>query len=604
MEFTTVPEMFLQAIERFGLQSDKFAYSRKTNGIYKGISFAELAVSVESFAVGLLELGIKRGDRIGIVSENRLEWIIADLAITGIGAIDVPIFTTLTAKQEEQIFINCEATAIVVSNAFQLGKILKIQENMPSLRHVIVMNHSDKGAHPLVKSMDDVMQLAGSMTSEERTQLFREYAARVEPDDVLTLIYTSGTTGIPKGVILTNKNICANVQSCLQAYTVMESDIFLSYLPLCHSFERIGGLYLPLAAGSTVAFAESIEKVPENIREVRPTIMTSVPRLFEKIQARITSQIEKSSKAKQKIYHWAIGVGKKYIDATLRGSSPSLVVAAQYKIAHRLVFSKIYQPFGGRIRIFVSGGAPLNRTTAEFFMMVGFTILEGYGLTEASPVVSVNREGHIEIGTVGKPLANVEVKIADDGEILVRGENIMRGYWNDEASTRESINADGWLHTGDIGKFTEKGNLKITDRKKHLLVSSGGKNIAPAPIENLICQSRYIERCVLIGNNREFCSALIVPDYEVLAVWAKEHGLATKTPLQLSAEPDVVGLIQNEINILQKDVAKYERVRRFTLIAHPFTAETGELTPKLSIKRAFVEQKYASEIENMYQGFD
>lgn len=604
MEFTTVPEMFLQAIERYASHPDKFAYSRKTNEVYQGVTFAEVATAVESFAVGLLELGIKKGDRVGIVSENRLEWIIADLAITGIGAIDVPIFTTLTAKQQEEIFTNCETTAIIVSNAFQLGKVLKIQEHLPSLRHIIVMNPSDRGTNPLVKTMDEVMLLAEKINSHERSQLFREYAARVEPEDILTLIYTSGTTGIPKGVCLTNKNICANVQSCMQAYSVVESDVFLSYLPLCHSYERIGGLYLPLATGSTVAFAESIEKVPENIREVRPTIMTSVPRLFEKIQARIIAQVEKSPATKQKIFHWAVNVGKKYINATIEGHSPSLFLASQYKIAYKAVFSKIFERFGGRIRIFVSGGAPLNRSTAEFFLMVGFTILEGYGLTEASPVLSVNREGAIEIGTVGKPLANVEIKIADDGEILARGANIMRGYWNDDISTRESIDSEGWLHTGDIGIFTPKGNLKITDRKKHLLVSSGGKNIAPAPIENLLSQSRYIERCFLIGNNREFCTALIVPDFEVLSVWANDRGITENSNVQLSVNPDVIALIQNEINLLQKDVAKYERVRRFTLTAQPFTPETGELTPKLSIKRAFVEQKYASEIEKMYQGFE
>jgi len=601
MEFTTVPEMFLQAIERYASIPDKYAYSRKINGIYEGITFEEVAAMVESFAVGLLELGIKRGDRVGIVSENRLEWIIADLAITGIGAIDVPIFTTLTPNQEEQIYNNCEATAIIVSNAFQLGKILKIQENLPSLRHIIVMNSADKGTHPLIKTMDDVRNLAESKSPEELRQLFREYAARIEPEDVLTLIYTSGTTGIPKGVILTNKNICSNVRSCLTAYSVTDNDVFLSYLPLSHSYERIGGLYLPLAAGSLVAFAESIEKVPENIGEVRPTIMTSVPRLFEKIQARIVAQVEKSSGSKQRIFRWAIDIGTQYIHRKLEKRSPSLLLSAQYKIARKAVFSKIYARFGGRIRIFVSGGAPLNRTTAEFFMMTGFTILEGYGLTEASPVISVNREGEIEIGTVGKPLDNIEVKIAEDGEILARGANIMRGYWNDKISTNEVIDSEGWLHTGDIGVFTDKGNLKITDRKKHLLVSSGGKNIAPAPIENLICQSRFIDQCLLIGDNREYCTALITPDYEIVSQWAKERGLQATTTVQLSKEPDVVALINNEINILQKDVAKYERVRRFTLLEQPFTAETGELTPKLSVKRTYVEQKYSSEIEKMYQ---
>lgn len=600
MDATTVPQMFLQMTERFAGDPMKYAYSRKINGAYTGITFSEVRLQVECFAVGLLELGIKPQDRVGIVSENRLEWIIADLAITSIGAINVAIFPTLTAKQQEYIFTDCEATCIIVSNSFQLNKLLKVSNDIPSIRQIIVMNHDAKGDHPLVKSMDDVIEV-GRVTIPDtaRRQLFERYAARVEPSDTLTLVYTSGTTGNPRGVELTNANIIANLEGCLGAFDVRDTDIFLSYLPLCHSFERIGGLYLPLAVGASVCFAESIDKVPENIREVRPTIMTSVPKLFEKIQNRVLANIDKASDSKKKIYHWAVGVGKKYLDATLNGKSPSLAVSVQYQLAKKLVFSKIQEPFGGRIRLFVSGGAALPKDTAEFFLMVGFTILEGYGMTEASPVISVNRVGKIEVGTVGLPLNNVEVKIADDGEILARGANVMKGYWNDPKATAEVIDRDKWLHTGDIGIITPKGNVKITDRKKHILVTSSGKNIAPAPIESLITQSRYIERCFLIGNDREFCTALIVPEYEMLHAYAKSKGI-TLTEETLPKHPEIIALIQSELNTLQKDLAKYEKVRRFTIMQHPFTPDTGELTPKLSIKRAFVEEKYAAVIDAMY----
>ncbi|MBK9249680.1 MAG: long-chain fatty acid--CoA ligase [Ignavibacteria bacterium] len=600
MDATTIPQLFLQMTERYANDTTKFAFSRKINGVYTGITFDDVRSQVECFAVGLLELGIKPQDRVGIVSENRLEWIIADLAITSIGAINVAIFPTLTAKQQEYIFTDCEATCVIVSNSYQLNKFLKVSDDIPSIRQIIVMNHDAKGDHPLVKSMDDVMEVGRvTLPSTSRRQLFERYAARVEPGDTLTLVYTSGTTGNPRGVELTNSNIIANLEGCLGAFDVRDTDIFLSYLPLCHSFERIGGLYLPLAVGASVCFAESIDKVPENIREVRPTIMTSVPKLFEKIQNKILSKMDKESDSKKKIFHWAVGVGKKFLDATLDGKSPTLSVSVQYQIAKKLVFSKIQEPFGGRIRLFVSGGAALPKATAEFFLIVGFTILEGYGMTEASPVISVNRVGKIEIGTVGTQLDNVEVKIAEDGEILARGANVMKGYWNDPKATAEAIDSDKWLHTGDIGVITAKGNIQITDRKKHIIVTSSGKNIAPAPIESLISQSRYIERCFLIGNDREFCTALIIPEFEMIHTYAKSKGIEINEET-LPTNQDIIAFVQNELNVLQKDLAKFEKVRRFTILPQPFTVDSGELTPKLSIKRSFVETKYAEVIESMY----
>lgn len=602
--FTTITELFLNTVSAYESNNDKFAYSRKINDQYTGITFSELRKNVEEFAIALLDLGLKKGDRVGIVSENRLEWIIADLACAITGLVDVPVFPTLTSRQLEYIYNNCSASAIIVSNTFQLGKILAHQQELHSVRHIIVMNDDAKGNHTFIKTMNSMINNAQSMLgNEERRRIIMEKAAEIIPDDLMTVIYTSGTTGHPKGVMLTHGNVASNVFSCTGCYTITSDDTMLSYLPLCHSYERVAGYLLPLAKGATVAFAESIDKVATNINEVRPTLMTSVPRLFERIQGRIINQMAKEKPAKQKIFSWALGVGTTWIRNKMQGKS-SIINSLQYSLADKLVFSKIRERMGGRIRTFVSGGAALKNDTAEFFLMQGLTILEGYGLTEASPVLSVNRPDSIEIGTVGKPLPNVEIKLSEEGEILARGKNIMLGYWNDNESTQEAITPDGWLRTGDIGVWTEKGNLKITDRLKHLFISSGGKNIAPTPVENLICHSKLIEQCVLIGENKPYCTALITPNFEELQLFAEKEGLIYRTNEELIQLPSVIRLFHRDIDHLQRDLAKYERIRKFTLLPRLLTVEDGELTPKMSIKRKIVEEKFRKEIEKMYENSD
>lgn len=602
--FSTLAELFYNTVSVYEHNKDKFAYMRKINDTYHGITFAEVRDMVEKFAVGLLDLGIKKGDRVGIISENRLEWIIADLACAVTGIIDVPVFPTLTAKQCEYVFNNCSASAIIVSNSFQLGKILAHQHELSHIRHIITMNDDAKGNHPFVKSMNDIMIHGEKIADmQSRRRLMQEQAAAIRADDIMTLIYTSGTTGHPKGVVLTHGNIASNVMSCTGCYTITSDDTMLSYLPLCHSYERVAGYLLPLAKGATVAFAESIEKVAANINEVRPTLMTSVPRLFERIQTRIVHQMAKEKPAKQKIFAWALQVGTIWIRNKMAGKS-SLINSMQYKIADALVFSKIRERMGGKIRTFVSGGAALKNDTAEFFLMQGLTILEGYGLTEASPVLTVNRPDSIEIGTVGKPLPNVEIRLSAEGEIQARGANIMRGYWNDEQATKETMTDDGWLKTGDVGIWTQNGNLKITDRIKHLFVSSGGKNIAPTPIENLICHSALIEQCVLIGENRPYCTALIAPNSDELMHYAEKQGIVFNTVEELVQKPEIIRLFHRDIDHWQKDLAKYERIRKFTILPRLLTVEDGELTPKMSIKRKVVEEKYRETIEKMYANSD
>lgn len=602
MRFETIPAMYNELANKYG--NSKAAIRYKVQGVYKDITHEELREMVECFALGLMELGIRERDRVGIVSENRVKWIIADLGILSVGAVDVPIFPTLTSKQEQYIFGNCSATAVVVSNNFQLHKILEFKKDMPSLRHIIVMNNEFNTTDVSVKSMAEVMQRGKELrSSEERKLLLRERMSRITSDDLATIIYTSGTTGDPKGVMLTHRNLLSNIEGVFDAIPLSDKDTFLSFLPMCHSYERTAGYYSALATGGSIALAESLETVAVNLQEVKPTMMTTVPRLLEIVKKKIYANMENESPAKRKIFNFSIDVGRRYVRKKLNNEKIPLTLKAQHALADKLVFSKIRERFGGNLRMFVSGGAALSDDVCEFFLASGMTVIEGYGLTEASPVVSVNRLDSIEIGTIGKPFFNVEVRFLDDGELLVRGPNVMKGYWNDPVATQEAIDEDGWLYTGDIGTFTEKGNLKITDRKKHILVSSGGKNIAPQPIENLLSQSPYIEQCILIGDRREYCTALITPDFDQLTKLANNFGIKFENVSELISNEKIIRAIKQDIDRLQKDLAKYERVRKFSLLSQPFTVENGELSPKMSVKRHVVERKFAHLIESMY-GFE
>ncbi len=598
MNFTTIPEMFLYVCDKY--KDTKNAFMLKKDGKYEGINHLELREKVECMSLGLLNLGIRAGDRIGLVAENRLEWVITDLAIASIGAIDVPIFPTLTSKQEEFIFSDCQVSAIVVSNNFQLKKVLEFKENLSSLRHIIVMNKDFSEQDVAVKSMDYIIELGAEIRSrEDRRSIIEESVNKIKPDDILTLIYTSGTTGNPKGVMLTHRNIITNVKDAVSIFNINDKDSFLSYLPYCHSYERSAGYYAAFSAGSTIALAEGVETIAVNLSEIKPTLVTTVPRLLEMMKKKIYNNIEKESLIKKKVFFWAADVGHKYVKMKFDGKN-SISLSAQYKLADKLVFSKLREKIGINHVRFVSGGAPLSQEVCEFFFALGFPVNEGYGLTEASPVVSINCVGEEEIGTVGKPLPSVELKIAEDGEILARGPSIMKGYWGDIQATREAIDEDGWLYTGDVGFITEKGNLKITDRKKYIFVSSGGKNIAPQPIENLLSQSPYIEQCILIGDSREYCTALITPDFEQIKKVADNFNIQYNSPNDLITNEKVIKLIKNDMDRLQKDLAKYEKVRKFSLLSAPFSIENGELTPKLSVKRHIVERKYSFLIEEMY----
>jgi len=598
-QFSTIPEMFQKVTDRFARET-RPALMYKDGGTYKNISYADLRRDVELFALGLASLGVKKGERIAIISENRPEWIISDQAIVSLGAIDVPVYPTMTAKQTEFIFNDAGVRFAIVSNQFQLNKVLRVFNDVRALEKVILM--ADKGpiSEPNTLGFSAVMEL-GKKWEEENPDLLDASISLVRPEDLLTLIYTSGTTGSPKGVMLTHANLCSNIISSAQMLPIGPEDLLLSFLPLSHSFERMAGYYTCFSCGATIAFAESVETVRDNMVEIRPTILTTVPRLFERIHSRVLKQVESSSPLRKKIFQWAIGVGRDYAKARRARKVPP-VLAFKRGIADRLVYGKLRKKTGGRLRLFVSGGAALGKEFGEFFEAVGLKIIEGYGLTESSPVITVNPFEDYKFGSVGVPIKGVELKIANDGEILARGPNIMKGYWNNPLSTTETIDEEGWLHTGDIGHLDAEGFLYITDRKKHLFVSSGGKNIAPQPIENLFLSSKYIEQFMLIGDRRMFLTALIVPDFDVLKEYADSHKIRYTDNAGLTTHPKINELIEKDIADIQKDLANYERVRKFTLLDRQFSIEDGELTPTQKVRRKIVEERYAHLIERMYKG--
>ncbi len=597
VEFSTLTEMFDRLTSKYA-GTGREIFRHKVNGRYIGITYEEFFERVELFAYGLKAIGAKRGDKLSILSENRPEWPISDLSSLALGVVDVPIFPTLTAKQIEYILLNGDVSIVVVSNSFQLNKILRIRDNLKDVRAIISMNPVEQSSDRKILDFAEVYAL-GAKEKERHRGEFRRWLLEPKPSDVATIIYTSGTTGEPKGVILTHGNFVCNIKASLNHIPITQDDSLLSFLPISHSFERMAGYYTAVSTGATISYAESIESVAQNLLEEKPTIVTTVPRLFERIHTQVVKSVETGSAAKKKIFYWALDTGKKYISATKRGRvNPAL--KAQYALANRLVFTKLKERTGGRIKFFVSGGAALAKELGEFFEAMGIRIVEGYGMTECSPVISANRYDDYKFGSVGKPLGNVQVKIDDDGEILARGPNVMVGYYKNDEATKETIDKDGWLHTGDVGHFDSDGFLVITDRKKHLFVNSGGKNIAPQPIESLLQQSKFVDQIVLIGDKRRYNTALIVPDFEVLKDFAKDHHIRFSDIKDLISDNQIYEAVKRDINELQKDLAKYEQVRRFKFLPSPFTIENGDLTPTLKVKRSIVEQRFIDIIESMY----
>ncbi|AFN73419.1 Long-chain acyl-CoA synthetase [Melioribacter roseus P3M-2] len=601
-DFKTIPELFHIIAVEFGKGKDKPALKYKDKDKWIDIKYDQLYEKTELLACGLASMGVKKDDKVAIISENRPEWVYADMAILGLGAIDVPLYPISTSDSIEFILNNSEAVGIFVSNKFHLNKILKIKDKCKHLKFVIVMNNAEKSPDKGVYSFEDILNM-GKEFRKENPGYFKDKSELVEENQLCTIIYTSGTTGEPKGVMLTHKNIVSNIKAAHEIFDIDETDTFLSFLPLCHIFERMAGYYTAFSCGGTIAYAESIEKIASNMLEIRPTIMTAVPRLFERMYTKIKRNIESQSEKKQKIFNWAIETGKEYQLARKSGQPIPVSLTLKHKLADKLVLSKLRERTGGRMRFFISGGAALARELGIFFEAAGILIIEGYGLTESSPVIAANRLNDYKFGTVGKPMPGVEVKIAKDGEILAHGPNIMQGYYKNKKETEETIK-DGWLHTGDIGVFDAEGFLIITDRKKHLFKTSQGKYVAPTPIESMFLASKYIEQFVIIGDRRMFITALIVPDFEALKEYADANRIQYKDEKELVKMKQIYELLDKELEQFQKKLSSFEKVRKFTLLDKPFTIEDGELTPSLKVKRKVIEERYRDLIDEMYKGLE
>ena len=617
--FETLTDLFLNLSHKYsGTDKKPFYYKPSPEKPYEPILWDQVTDDVYSIATYLMERGIEKGDRVAILSENRYEWVAVDLAIQLVGAINVSLYTTLPAHQCEYILKDSGAKIFFVSTGLQLKKAVEVFENCKQLEQVVAFDEPTLKhllENDFVQMYDDML-IEGGKHIEKHKEGIKERSKMVEPSDVATLIYTSGTTGQPKGAMLTHNNIVSNVKAATQHIYWDDKDRLLSFLPLCHSFERTAGYYATLSSGVEIYYAESVDTVSRNMPEVQPTIMISVPRLFEKMYNLIVKSVEDGSDTKKKIFNWAVETGKKYAEGK-RG-----LVSVQKKIADKLVFDKLKERTGGHVRLFVSGGAALPPEIDTFFQCAGMNILQGYGLTETSPVMAANQPGKEKVGAVGTVIPGVTVGIqsldngevlaaisgedyptdlsSKEGEILCKGPNVMKGYWNNEEATKEMIDDDDWLHTGDVGKF-EDGFLKITDRIKHMIVNAGGKNIYPGPIEDLFKTSKWIDQIVVVGEAQNYMAAIIVPDFEAVGKWAKEQGLPFSGNDDLIELDEVNDIYKKELRKFSKELASHEKVRDFRLVANEFSVETGEITPTLKVKRRVIADKYGHLIDDIFK---
>ncbi len=589
----TLNQLLFEAIEKYNKPD---AMQVRVGEQYTPISHATLLERIRKVSYGLREIGIRHGDRVALLSENRPEWAIADFACLTSGVTDVPLYPSLPAEQLAYPLRDSGAIAIFVSTEAQAAKIAAIRSEVPSLKTVIVFDRSAaKSADMTLESLE-----ASGATGDSRARAaeFRAEALRVKPNDLATIIYTSGTTGEPKGVMLSHDNIYSNVAATRNALVMRGDDVSLSFLPLSHILQRMGDYWF-LATGTSIAYVDSFDLVPLAMTQVRPTIAISVPRLYEKMYARVLENALAGGAVKKRIFFWARGVADRWADEKLAGREPQGLLAFQYGLAQKLVFSKLKARTGGRLRYFVSGGAPLAPEINKFFYAAGLVILEGYGLTETSPVIGVNTPDNFRIGTIGKPIDGVEVKIAEDGEILTRGPHVMQGYYNQPDATRDTIDDEGWFKTGDIG-LIEDDFIRITDRKKDIIVTAGGKNIAPQPIENAVKTNKYVSQAVMIGDKRKFPVLLVVPNWDNLEKWAKVENILWTERAQLLAMPMVHAKMEKEVQSRFEGLAHFEMPKKIALLEHDFSVDSGELTPTLKVKRRVIDRNYKAVIDGLY----
>lgn len=591
----TLAELFRQAVRKHNLPD---ALNYKKNGAWHKISSAEMLSRAENIAFGLCALGLRKSDKAAILAANSPEWTLTDAGCQLAGVIDVPIYTTLTADSVKYIINDSGAKVFFLQDKATFERLHDIFAECPTVEKLILFE-PDGIERENVLWLSDLEKMGADLKAKN-PDLPDELQKNIKPQDIATLIYTSGTTGEPKGVMLSHANLISNLIDAGEKYSFTGRDVPLSVLPLSHVFERTA-MYLYIFHGMAVHYAESIEKVADNLREVRPTIFVGVPRIFEKVYAKAKLKAAQDSRLKEKIFDWAIETGKEVALRKEKKQPISRVLAIKHSIADKLIFSKLRDFFGGRLKFCITGGAALSDEIYLIFNGAGISILQGYGLTETSPVISSNNPLEVKLGTVGKPIRNVQVRIAADGEIEVKGPNVMLGYYNKPEATREVFTADGWFKTGDIGEFDDEGFLKITDRKKELFKTSGGKYIAPSPIEQMIKGSRFVNQVVLVGSERKFPAALIVPNFEQLENFARNEGLHLSSPKEFCRNEKILKLFESEVEKLTQRLAKFEKVKKIVLLEEELTVEGGELTPTLKVKRRVIDEKFKDLIDKIYE---
>ena len=592
------PQTLIEVFTRAALQHNRpDALNYKSGGRWLSVSSDEMLSRAKHIAAGLHAIGIRHGDRVALLSDSRVEWTLTDAGCLFAGAVDVPIYPTLTPPQVSYILRDSGSSALFLANREKFLELKNILGECPHVEHVIFFDAEG------VTEADGLtlaqLEQKGRELEQNDPGLIDRMAAETTRDDLATIIYTSGTTGEPKGVMLTHENLVSNLIDSCGHLEIGEEDTVLSVLPLSHVYER-QAMYMYLHHGMAVYFAESLQTIAPNLREVRPTIVVGVPRMFEKIYQRIRERAAEAGKLKERLLAWSVAVGSEYADRFSKRQPIPATLKLKHRLAMKLVFSKWHEAFGGRIRLLLSGGAALSEELARIYIGAGIPIIQGYGLTETSPVVTASSLDDYRVGTVGRAIPHVEIRTAEDGEIEVRGPNVMRGYYNKPEETQTAFTEDGWFKTGDIGTIDADGFLRITDRKKELFKTSGGKYIAPAPIEQAIKGSRFVNQVVLVGSERKFPAALIVPVWEQLESYCKLKGIEVQSRSEMCRHPRIIDLLQRQIDALTPNLARYEKIKKVALLEDEFTIESGELTPTLKIKRRVIDEKYRDVIEQLY----
>ena len=595
----TMNDVFRNRANKYG---NRLAIEKKMNGVWHGATWNEYYDRARAVGLGLWSLGLRKGNTVSLLSDNRLDWLYADMGSLGIGVCVIPVYPTLVSEEIEYIINNSESKVIVPENKNQLKKILEIVDNCPSIEKIIVMEEKDATGHPKVMSFKDLMEL-GRRKHAEDPSLFEKLSQEVTVDDLATIVYTSGTTGLPKGAMITHGNIFWVVQSlnAIKPPFASDKDCTVPFLPLSHVFERIAGHFNGMYCGITSSYAESIDTLLADFEEKRPTMILAVPRVCEKVYQKIMAQVKEQSPFKQKVFAWGQKVGNRISELREKHKRIPLFLKLKYKIAYAVIFKKLQDKLGGRVTWMTASGAPTAEEIIRFFNAAGITVIQGYGMTETTAPATMQSLADYRIGTTGKPIPGQDIKIAADGEILIKGGNVIKGYWKLPNETREAFTPDGYFMSGDIGMFDDEGNLLITDRKKDLIITSGGKNVAPQKIENMFKSDPLFTQFIVIGERKKYLTGLCNINPEEAALLATKNDITFNNPAELLENQKFLDIVQKHVEERNSHLAKYESIKSIRIVKSDFSQEGGELTPSLKLKRKVVLQKYKSLIDDMYR---